>query len=212
VNLTEPILSRFDILCVVKDIVNAEADERLAKFVIDSHSRSNKTVEDDDDGDDEGEDYNDDDEDDEDMDKTTPTRSKGLSRREKVNKLNKEKESEISPLSQDFLMKYIHYARTKVFPKLLQIEESKITKVYADLRTESKTAKSFPITVRHFESIIRTAEAFAKMRLAEFVSESDVDKAIEVAIGSFVGAQKTHARVALQKSFAKYTQKRKQRA
>jgi DNA replication licensing factor MCM2 len=39
VDLTEPILSRFDILCVVRDTVDAVEDERLAKFVVGSHIR-----------------------------------------------------------------------------------------------------------------------------------------------------------------------------
>ncbi|KAJ8324432.1 MCM DNA helicase complex subunit [Batrachochytrium dendrobatidis] len=40
VELTEPILSRFDILCVVKDIADPIVDERLARFVCGSHMRS----------------------------------------------------------------------------------------------------------------------------------------------------------------------------
>lgn len=40
VQLTEPILSRFDILCVVRDNVDKAADERLARFVVGSHIRS----------------------------------------------------------------------------------------------------------------------------------------------------------------------------
>jgi DNA replication licensing factor MCM2 len=40
VDLTEPILSRFDILCVVRDMVDSEEDERLARFIVGSHSRS----------------------------------------------------------------------------------------------------------------------------------------------------------------------------
>lgn len=40
VDLTEPIISRFDILCVVKDVVDPVADERLAKFVVGNHKRS----------------------------------------------------------------------------------------------------------------------------------------------------------------------------
>lgn len=36
-DLSEPILSRFDILCVVRDTVDAADDERLAKFVVGSH-------------------------------------------------------------------------------------------------------------------------------------------------------------------------------
>jgi DNA replication licensing factor MCM2 len=40
VQLTEPILSRFDVLCVVKDTVDPEIDEYLARFVVGSHLRS----------------------------------------------------------------------------------------------------------------------------------------------------------------------------
>ncbi|KAJ3175281.1 MCM DNA helicase complex subunit [Geranomyces variabilis] len=40
VELTEPILSRFDVLCVVKDIADPVIDERLALFVVNSHIRS----------------------------------------------------------------------------------------------------------------------------------------------------------------------------
>ena len=43
VDLTEPILSRFDVLCVVKDIVDPVSDERLASFVVRSHVRSHPT-------------------------------------------------------------------------------------------------------------------------------------------------------------------------
>jgi DNA replication licensing factor MCM2 len=40
VDLTEPILSRFDVLCVVKDTVDPIQDENLARFVVGSHIRS----------------------------------------------------------------------------------------------------------------------------------------------------------------------------
>lgn len=40
VELTEPILSRFDVLCVVKDAVDPVQDELLARFVVGSHLRS----------------------------------------------------------------------------------------------------------------------------------------------------------------------------
>ncbi|AES91988.2 putative DNA helicase [Medicago truncatula] len=40
VELTDPIISRFDILCVVKDVVDPVTDEMLAKFVVDSHFKS----------------------------------------------------------------------------------------------------------------------------------------------------------------------------
>jgi DNA replication licensing factor MCM2 len=40
VELTDPILSRFDILCVLQDVVDPVADEKLAMFVANSHVRS----------------------------------------------------------------------------------------------------------------------------------------------------------------------------
>ena len=66
----------------------------------------------------------------------------------------------------------------------------KLARVYADLRKEAITTGSYPITVRHLESILRIAESFAKMRLSEFVSQNDLNRAIKVSIDSFIGAQK----------------------
>lgn len=39
VNLSEPIMSRFDILCVVKDEMDPMQDQLLAKFVVNSHRK-----------------------------------------------------------------------------------------------------------------------------------------------------------------------------
>jgi DNA replication licensing factor MCM2 len=45
VELTEPILSRFDVLCVVKDTVDPVVDELLARFVVGNHLRSHPKFE-----------------------------------------------------------------------------------------------------------------------------------------------------------------------
>jgi DNA replication licensing factor MCM2 len=42
--LTDPILSRFDILSVIKDDVDEQADDALATFVINSHIKSHPDV------------------------------------------------------------------------------------------------------------------------------------------------------------------------
>merc|ERR1712019_16875 len=44
VNLTDPILSRFDVLCVIRDEADSLQDERLADHVICSHTRSHPCV------------------------------------------------------------------------------------------------------------------------------------------------------------------------
>jgi DNA replication licensing factor MCM2 len=43
------------------------------------------------------------------------------------------------------------------------------------------------------------------MRLSDYVSSQDVDRAIAVTIDSFVGSQKVSCKKALARAFAKYT-------
>ncbi len=47
-----------------------------------------------------------------------------------------------------------------------------------------------PITVRQIESMIRLAEAHAKMRLHSHVTESDVNAAIRIMLACFINTQK----------------------
>jgi len=96
------------------------------------------------------------------------------------------------------------YAREKIRPKLFDVDQEKLSKLFADLRRESMATGSYPITVRHLESMIRMAEASAKMALREFVRADDIDVAIEVAVGSFVSAQKLSIKKTLQRGFRKY--------
>jgi len=58
--------------------------------------------------------------------------------------------------------------------------------------------------VRHLESMIRMAEASARMSLREYVRADDIDLAISVAIESFVNAQKMSIKKTLQRGFRKY--------
>ena len=50
--------------------------------------------------------------------------------------------------------------------------------MYSDLRRESSASGGVPIAVRHIESVMRMAEARARMHLRESVREDDVDVAI----------------------------------
>lgn len=91
------------------------------------------------------------------------------------------------------------YARERIKPKLHQLDQEKLSRLFADLRRESLATGSFPITVRHLESMIRMAEASAKMYLREYVRSDDVDLAISVTVGSFVSAQKMSIKKTLER-------------
>lgn len=205
VDLTEPILSRFDLLCVVRDIVDPETDGRLAEYVVESHlnSHPDKTPLED-------EMENEDEDEDEEMDDASVSTPGARRTRQKAKAADMHAlpgfgETQENAIPQDLLRKYIYFARTRVHPTSYKIDQDKIAKVYSDLRRESLATGSFPITVRHLESIMRISESFARMRLQEEVTNADVDRAIKATVASFVGAQKMSVRRSLEQSFRKYT-------
>jgi len=177
VDLTEPILSRFDILCVVKDAADPILDENLARFVVASHMVSHPLS---------------DDTDHENM-KTTEAQLASTSSLASVEKI-----------PQDILKKYLLYAREKIHPKLHQMDQDKVAKVYSELRRESMSTGSVPITVRHIESMLRMAEANAKMHLREFVSQEDISMAIRVTLEAFISTQKHSVSKSMARTFNKY--------
>lgn len=71
-------------------------------------------------------------------------------------------------------------------PKLSEIDKEKVTNFYADIRKESNVVGGIPIAVRHIESILRMAEAHAKIHLRDFVRSDDIDVAIEMLLESFL--------------------------
>ncbi|KAI2605725.1 MCM-domain-containing protein [Hypoxylon fragiforme] len=183
VELTEPILSRFDILCVVRDTVDPAEDERLARFIVGSHSRSHPTTQ------------------------ATQATDGSMevehdSETTQETEAQQKKENEIP---QELLRKYILYAREHCQPKLLHMDEDKVARLFADMRRESLATGAYPITVRHLEAIIRISEAFCRMRLSEYCTAQDIDRAIAVTVDSFIGSQKVSCKKALARAFAKYT-------
>ncbi|KAH9364533.1 hypothetical protein HPB48_000091 [Haemaphysalis longicornis] len=180
VDLTEPILSRFDVLCIVRDTVDPVQDERLARFVVDSHIRHHPSANNPDDAEDSME-------------------QDSQSQRD-------EDSSDSGPekIPQELLQKYILYAREKVHPKLHQMDQDKVARMYSELRRESMATGSVPITVRHIESMIRLAEAHARMHLREHVLEEDVNMAIRVMLESFINTQKYSVMRTMAKTFQRY--------
>ena len=107
-------------------------------------------------------------------------------------------------IPQSLLRKYIQYARTFVRPQLRGFDQEKIASLYVDLRRESANSGGVPIAVRHIESIMRMAEAHAKLHLRDFVREDDMDAAIKCMLDSFIQSQKFSVRRSLAKGFRKF--------
>jgi len=110
-------------------------------------------------------------------------------------------------VSQDLLKKYILYARQYVNPQLSDLDQEKIVKFYTELRQESQKTGGISITVRHIESLIRIAEAHARIHLRDHVRDEDVDTAISMLLESFLQSQKYAVARQLGKRFSKYLRK-----
>jgi len=119
VDLTDPILSRFDVLTVIRDEVNEEQDDALATFVINSHIKSHPEVVRDLNS---SRGFDETTEEDKQLQQATQHwLSKTLldDRRVYISKDDL--------IDQDILKKYIIYARKNIHPKLNEIDREKVT-------------------------------------------------------------------------------------
>lgn len=181
IRLPDSLLSRFDLLFVVLDWCNEEHDRRISEHVLRMHRWVPPGVPEgvpiperdfifgeDDAIDDEGDEsvylktstpnyFPDDDEDNEAEDDDT--------------------------LTNGFVRKYVHYARTNVVPVLTKAASDHIVAAYTTFRTEQPArgeALTFPVTPRTLETLIRLSTAHAKARLSSRVERKDVKVAEEM--------------------------------
>ena len=87
-------------------------------------------------------------------------------------------------IDKDLFRKYIAYAKQRIIPKLTNEAVKKIKQFYVNLRNQPlqdrTEIKSIPISARQLGSLIRMAEASAKLRLSEKVEEKDAELAIRL--------------------------------
>jgi replicative DNA helicase Mcm len=90
-------------------------------------------------------------------------------------------EDEAIPLfSTDFLRKYIAYARSRVHPMLTEETGERLKNFYIEMRTKAGEEAPVSITLRQYETLIRLAEASAKIRLSDKVEIEDAERSIRL--------------------------------
>eukprot|EP01054_Gregarina_sp_Poly1_P005994 Gregarina_sp_Poly_1__5993@NODE_3157_length_1329_cov_167_853407_g388_i2_p1_GENE_NODE_3157_length_1329_cov_167_853407_g388_i2NODE_3157_length_1329_cov_167_853407_g388_i2_p1_ORF_typecomplete_len334_score41_21MCM/PF00493_23/1_1e31MCM_lid/PF17855_1/3_8e20_NODE_3157_length_1329_cov_167_853407_g388_i21271128 len=187
VDLTEPILSRFDIIAVVRDQSFPVHDEHLATHVLNSHIDAHPDA--DERAHDEG--------------RPTP-----VIRDEPDMSLD---ESGFPKwiqgkgrIPEEVLRQYIIYARRYCRPELRPNGHKRLVDFYSKMRHALSSAGGTLITTRHFESILRMATANAKIRLARFVETKDIDFAISTLLESVIQSQKFAIATELGRRFGRF--------
>jgi replicative DNA helicase Mcm len=128
INLPVTLLSRFDLIFILKDQPNREYDSKLTEHILKLHSEEGGAAK--------------------------------------------------TPIDPNLLRKYISYSK-RIKPRITQEAMEVIRDFYLKMRSASEFAESpVAITARQLESIIRLAEARARVALREEVTAEDAKRAI----------------------------------
>uniref|UniRef100_M4E8C0 DNA replication licensing factor MCM3 n=1 Tax=Brassica campestris TaxID=3711 RepID=M4E8C0_BRACM len=172
IGLPDSLLSRFDLLFIVLDQMDAGIDSMISEHVLRMHRYQN------------------------DRGEAGPDGNLPYGREEdgesevfvKYNRMlhgkkKKRGQTNEKTLTIKFLKKYIHYAKHRIQPELTVEASERIAEAYADLRnagSDTKTGGTLPITARTLETIIRLATAHAKLKLSRKVTKTDAEAALKL--------------------------------
>ncbi len=151
IDLSPTLLSRFDLIFVMTDEPDEERDRRIAEHILNSHELGEMLER---------------------------QRNVAAGYSEELLAMRSQKiEPKINP---ELLRKYIAYAKKTVFPVLTEEAKRRIEDFYVSLRARAKENSPVPITARQLESLVRLAEASARLRLSDRVEEEDVERVIKL--------------------------------
>ena len=170
IDLPPTLLSRFDLVYLVLDQIDEQNDRRLARHLVGMYLED--------------------------------TPENGNAQEVLVSAIFPQLNAHSLTLPQpvEFLTSYISYARTKCQPKITQAASEALVSAYVQMRKLGEDVRAaerrITATTRQLESMIRLAEAHAKMRLAEEVTANDVHEAVRL-IKSALKQAATDARTGL---------------
>lgn len=75
-------------------------------------------------------------------------------------------------LSVELMRRYIEYAKLYVHPVLSTAAAKVLQRLYLTMRAQASAGQSIPVTTRHLESLIRLAQARARIDLRDEVSNA----------------------------------------
>lgn len=160
IDLPPTLLSRFDLIYLVLDAPNAESDRKLAQHII---SLFYKNYDDDDSSGNQG-----------------SKAGNGVLGTSAASTVEVASPHYAELMDAKTLTEYMAYCREKVQPRLSDSASEALVQGYLDMRAGGRGGGNITATPRQLESLIRLAEAHARMQLKEDVDQSDVDEAMRL--------------------------------
>lgn len=165
-NMSQPLLSRFDLVFLLLDEPDKNRDNFLSEHVMLMHAGHEPTKSE------EFARYS----------RETTGRTSSLKKR-----LTAASRNSMGRVSPSFLRKYISYARQYVKPKLSTESAGVLQKFYLGLRSKMESAVNLTPCARQLEALVRLTEARAKLELREQTTEQDALDVIELLQSTVLG-------------------------
>jgi replicative DNA helicase Mcm len=150
--LSAPLISRFDLIFAIRDVLDESKDRKMASHILEGHMVAKRAGQ---------------------SAAVAPLKSAGPKEAAKFESINPAIDSPV-------LRKYIAYARRNVFPEMTLEAAQKIEAYYVELRRLGKDQNTFAVTARQIEAIIRLSQAAAKLRMSPLVELADAQTAIDL--------------------------------
>lgn len=190
--MTEALLSRFDVVFLMRDEENSQEDAALARHIASRHAAagSAKFL-----GGDSSDWAN----------SADAEKDAAGGRQALVERCRKQVTTQDGGLPAELLMTYLRYAKRYCQPSLSNAARSRIKEFYLERRKSDHAAGgSMPITARQLEALIRLSEARARAELRRVVLRSDVEDVIEIMKAGLSDLQEVLPQVAQRKGKSRH--------
>ena len=151
INLPPALMSRFDLMFVLRDVVNKTRDRNITEHILNSHLRGQARAH----------------------------MEEEMVGDVNVKKVREDTENLKAPYSVEILRKYVAYAKKNFFPVMSREAYETIRNDYLNIRGKGDEG-AIPITARQLEGYVRLSEASAKMHLRNVVTEKDAQVAVQL--------------------------------
>jgi replicative DNA helicase Mcm len=151
INLPPALMSRFDLMFVLRDIPDRKKDKKLTEYILKGHWRG----------------------------QAREQTEKGIDSGVNAERILEETNSMVAPYKKDLLRKYVAYAKKNCHPILTPEAFDIIEMDYLNIRGKGEDG-SIPISARQLEAYVRLSEASARMHLRNKVTEADATRAVRL--------------------------------
>lgn len=173
IDLQTTILSRFDLIFIVRDVPDEQKDQDIAKHVLTVHSGASRPQ----------------------------SIARGAAAGAAATGVAAGSSDAVRdgepPIDEKTLKRFIHFARTHCFPRLEESSGGRLVAKFVELRDKARQARAaadaseecpIPMTVRQLEALVRISESFARMSLAAEADDGHVAAAFDLFTKSTINA------------------------